>query len=738
MKRFRTDSMFYRLFGSFLMIIVLLTLFIGVAFTFFVKTIRGEITKNSSLNLDSAVSNYEEHFEQIRSLGLSLQFNEQIALLSRRMTFPVEAAAGVRNHLQASISNPYLYLDNMIIYMKNNNYAIEKDSSANADLLFGKLLYSEDYPLSFWEEEMKKDSSFAIYPASYFWENSLGTPVRKGSYIPILIKKVNDDKTAVLALMDSARTFGDFFDAKPGNPFAILDPLGKTLFLSSETPLPDTLTAAGSIRDTGYLLQDNQYYFYQKGRHTGFTYVSVIPYKHVNQQLLQLNVFLGLLLTLSVLISIAVSAWISRKLNAPVRHLAEWIGSVQPGPPKSNIRELQMISDRIIHIKEDINHKNSVLNQYAYADLLKMLEPLSGEFHPPAEPFIMLLFQLTPENEAQQPDGKSGLQQLTALLRETIGSQLSTRFRHTITLQLEQREILTVLHFGEGEEPELGGVTAELMELFDKESGGAFMLTLGISPSYRSAENFSRAYAHVSALVKQRRLGTGAQLITRLQEPPSQLAFSHQEEQEFYINLTEGNEEIVLPMIRRVLARHERKQGYACQYRDWANEVVNRVMKTMYTHNIDPDKLTGILSPYDEIKSCHTYDAYVSTLEALVQRACRLVKDKKAATDPITSFVMSYIEEHYAEDISLDMLADRLHITPGYLSTYFKEKNGINFVDYMITFRMNKAKEILSRTDLKIQEVAQLVGYSNVSTFIRVFKKQTGTTPGDFKKLKTG
>lgn len=723
MKRFGTDSMFYRLFGSFLMVIVLLTLFIGVAFTFFVDTIRGEITKNSSLNLDSAVSNYEEHFEQIRSLGLSLQFNEQIALLSRRMTFPVEAAAGVRDHLQASISNPYLYLDNMIIYMKHNNYAIEKDSSANAGLLFSKLLYSEDYPLSFWEEEMKKDSSFAIYPVSYFWENSLGTPVRKGSYIPILIKKVNDDQTAVLALMDSARTFKDFFDAKQSNPFAILDPQGKTLFLSSETPLPDTLAAAGGIQDKGYLVRDNQYYFYQKGLHTGFTYVSVIPYKHVNQQLLQLTVVLGLLLTLSVLISIAVSAWISRKLNAPVRHLAEWIGSVQPGPPKSNIRELQIISERIILIKEDINHKNSVLNQYAYADQLKMLDPLSGEFQPPAEPFIMLLFQLTPENEAQQRDDLSGLQQRTALLRDTISSRLSSRFRHTITLQLEQREILTVLHFAEGEEPELGGFAAELMELFDKESSG-FMLTLGISPPYRSAENFSRAYAHVSALVKQRRPGTGAQLITQLQEPPSQLTFSHQEEQEFYINLTEGNEEIVLPIIRRVLARHEHKMGYAYQYREWANEAVNRVMKTMYTHNIDPDKLTRGLSPYDEIKSCHTYDAYLSTLEALVQRACRLVKEKKAATDPITSFVMNYIEEHYAEDISLDMLADRLHITPGYLSTYFKEKNGINFVDYMITYRMNKAKDILSRTDLKIQEVAQLVGYANVSTFIRVFKNR--------------
>ncbi|MFS0725070.1 helix-turn-helix transcriptional regulator [Paenibacillus sp. 1P07SE] len=733
MKRFATDSMFYRLFGSFLIVILLLCVFIGVAFTVFLNTIRAEITKSSSLNLDTAVRNYEEHFEQIRSIGLSLQFDEQISILSRQQRLPSETVAAVRDQLRASVASPYLYLENLLIYMKRSLYVIEKDSSADAELFFNKLFYSEQYPLQFWHEQLELPVSFAIYPSSPYWENSLGTPVSKGQYIPILIKRVYDDQSAVLAFMDSRRAYLDFFRPKQGDAFTILDSGGRTLFASSVTALPHDVLQAGS--GTGYVKADDHYYFYQHSGKSGFTYVSVIPFKHINAQVVRLTFILAVLLAAAVLISVTVSAWISRKLNAPVRHLVEWIGQLQPGRPQSNIREFRLIGDRINHIAEDIHQKNSMLNLYGYADQLKRIGQLSDHFQPLDKPFRLLLFHLTPERPALLES--SQLQQDTAFVREHARDWYATHVEHAITLQLEPCEILTVLHFDEGEEPELEEVTSALMQLLGPELQ-ACLMTVAISGSYSHVKDFARAYADVSALVKQRKLGREAQLVTRFEPPPSLPSFSGQEEQDFYANLTGGNREVVLPLVRRVLGRLERKQAYACQYDEVANEVVNRVMKTLYTHHIELSKLPGRVSPYEEMKACHTQQEYVDRLESLLSAVCELVQEKKSANDPITSFVTTYIEQHYAEDISLDMLADRLHITRGYLSSYFKEKTGINFVDFLTTYRMDKAKEILSRTDLKIQEVAQLVGYVNVSTFIRVFKKQTGTTPGDYKKLKTG
>jgi len=111
-----------------------------------------------------------------------------------------------------------------------------------------------------------------------------------------------------------------------------------------------------------------------------------------------------------------------------------------------------------------------------------------------------------------------------------------------------------------------------------------------------------------------------------------------------------------------------------------------------------------------------------------------LIRRKTENHDPITSFVMTYINEHLDEDINLDMMADKLNITSGYLSTYFKEKTGLNFSDYLNDLRIRAAKDMLQNLDLRIQDVAARVGYHNVNSFIRMFKRHAGMTPGEFRK----
>ncbi|MNW01185.1 HTH-type transcriptional regulator YesS [compost metagenome] len=79
-------------------------------------------------------------------------------------------------------------------------------------------------------------------------------------------------------------------------------------------------------------------------------------------------------------------------------------------------------------------------------------------------------------------------------------------------------------------------------------------------------------------------------------------------------------------------------------------------------------------------------------------------------------------------------MADKLHITRSYLSTYFKEKTGINFVDYVNSVRIDKAKKLLLNPAIRIQDAAQFVGYQNINSFNRMFKKSTGFTPSEFRR----
>jgi two-component system response regulator YesN len=94
-----------------------------------------------------------------------------------------------------------------------------------------------------------------------------------------------------------------------------------------------------------------------------------------------------------------------------------------------------------------------------------------------------------------------------------------------------------------------------------------------------------------------------------------------------------------------------------------------------------------------------------------------------------------YIEENYNNpDLSLNLLAEQCKTTTSYLSRLFKDSFGINFVDYLNQYRIHEAKELLLQGTRPVKEIASVTGFNSQQNFIRVFKKHTGVTPGQFKK----
>ncbi|SFE53445.1 two-component system, response regulator YesN [Paenibacillus catalpae] len=100
----------------------------------------------------------------------------------------------------------------------------------------------------------------------------------------------------------------------------------------------------------------------------------------------------------------------------------------------------------------------------------------------------------------------------------------------------------------------------------------------------------------------------------------------------------------------------------------------------------------------------------------------------------IIAEVKEYVSEHYNEPITLADLSARFFISPYYLSQFFKQKTGDTYVNYLTRIRIGKAKELLEKTDLKVYEVCQMVGYSDTQHFARMFEKLTGYKPRDYRK----
>ncbi len=118
-------------------------------------------------------------------------------------------------------------------------------------------------------------------------------------------------------------------------------------------------------------------------------------------------------------------------------------------------------------------------------------------------------------------------------------------------------------------------------------------------------------------------------------------------------------------------------------------------------------------------------EPYITFLENNMNMEMKVIVEK----------VVSYLEEHYMEDISLESCAEYVDITPYALSKAFKKIHGVNFIDYLTTIRMDKAKELLLYTNMKINEISESVGYRH-SYFNRIFKKHVGLPPSQYRKTR--
>ncbi|HBE79421.1 MAG TPA: hypothetical protein DDW65_16850, partial [Firmicutes bacterium] len=99
----------------------------------------------------------------------------------------------------------------------------------------------------------------------------------------------------------------------------------------------------------------------------------------------------------------------------------------------------------------------------------------------------------------------------------------------------------------------------------------------------------------------------------------------------------------------------------------------------------------------------------------------------------VVNNALQYIEENFAEDLSLESVAQKVFVSSGYLSTLFKQVLQKNFVDCFHEIRIQKAKERLHDSHAKIYEIAIEVGYKDEKYFSQIFKRITGMTPNQYR-----
>lgn len=147
-----------------------------------------------------------------------------------------------------------------------------------------------------------------------------------------------------------------------------------------------------------------------------------------------------------------------------------------------------------------------------------------------------------------------------------------------------------------------------------------------------------------------------------------------------------------------------------------AQQAINFKVSRYFTKPTDPDELLAFIEELDRSR-----DNKVGTSGGYQGKNLMILK------------CLDYIARNYHTKFNLNDMAAELYITPTYLSQLFKKETGENLSDYVVSFRMAKAKEYLGKLKYSIAEVAGMVGYQDSGYFSNTFRKIYGMTPHEFR-----
>jgi len=168
----------------------------------------------------------------------------------------------------------------------------------------------------------------------------------------------------------------------------------------------------------------------------------------------------------------------------------------------------------------------------------------------------------------------------------------------------------------------------------------------------------------------------------------------------------------------------------------YVKQIIIEIIKRLYVYLKDEDK-KNIMEFVQDTISCSTVEEVknytIKTLDEICEKINGEICDGENKNQ-IIHYVLSYIDDCYMSDVSLEQIAEKVSLSPGYFSRVFKKEMGQGFVKYLTTYRLEKAKEKLVGSNMKIVDICKSVGIPDLSYFCFVFRKQTGLSPDEYRK----
>lgn len=489
-----------------------------------------------------------------------------------------------------------------------------------------------------------------------------------------------------------------------------------------------------------------------------WAYVSASPISSITAPVMFVSKLI-FIVSFSALMLAALLAWLaSRRMYSPIRRLFK---TLLPEHAAAEIQEDEFalierqwrnlnweshdlqrkLAEQLPHVKESFLHQLLHGQLYAYSEqeLRRRMERFKWEVED--RRFVLLYVQLTGMTGlgGKFKNGDEGLASYAAA--NIIGELASQRFSQSDTIHFHDLStgILLMTPSEDSYLPEVHALSEELIRTVNRIL--RMRVTVAVSKPVAQVKDIPLAFEGVRQAASYRPFDGDNQIIEmeKLEgegAEEGETAYSFTLERELIQAMRAGQEEDAYRLLGEFLATLSAGGAKTIDVQQGMLQLLGHIQHAIMQSGIHPNRLFKGVNLYESLSQIREPELILTWFQekVLAPYLKELSLRANAGVKFMIEQAMIYLQQNYMRDISLDSCADHLGTNPFFLSKSFKQVTGRNFIDYLTELRMEKAKELLRDTGLRICDVAQQVGYQH-SYFNRIFKKLEGMTPTRYREL---
>jgi len=736
LKKYKFESVYYKLLMVFSFILIISILFVGISFYFSAsQVIKNQVNKGNIQELTKLSLDIDSRVDKVQTTTLNISNYYMLERDYNELTTDEKLFMAAGSFMPFKVED---FIDSVYIYYFKSNKVV---SSKGGVFDFQTMIDKN------WFEQYKKNELEGV-TGFYIGARSIDTHINTTDAITAMIgfPATDAEKRGIIVVNINKQKMFDSLYKQFDSHFMLY--YRDTLLAGSEALFSQLrgnqeLNMAKDIYKSIKLNDGNVIVSKVTSGLTGWSLVQVLDEKTVASQSTAIKLLVTCLIIFSFLGGLFCWLLISSRIFSPVTKLANKIleyGNTR----KSNVNVIGKNEIDLLHeIVDDMVHrKQNVEISYNSGTEEIILKILNGEITDEDKEYILSelgksgacnfgisLFNI--EDYNTMPEDK--LAEIKKELKETLEASDSYNFK-VISAYIQNNTLLSLAI--------INGTERLLLNFYDEVLDGvkekhAAAVTVAVGNLYSNFSNLYSSYQEALNALNYRVFKSKGSIISinDIGLTAKDYYYPISKEVELIDAVKTGGVETALKLIREIYNSIPKSLSMVSYVSEILWRQVSNIFYVDNTYgNYDESERLAFFESYRKYKELGNADEMLVYAEEKIIDFIRYKKERKnSKNEKLAEFILNYIEKNFDKDLTINDIASAVYISPAYASALFKDSTGRTIGEYLREIRVEKAKIMLAETNKNIEKISASVGYNQLRSFLRVFKSVTGMTPSEYR-----